>query len=295
MANRIWLHHFGRGIVNTPNDFGAMGEDPTHPELLDWLASEFVARGWSMKALHRLIVTSGTYRQASIVDPRDAGVQAAVKADPTNSLLWKGRRQRLEGEAIRDAMLMMAHELNGKMFGISARTELPDELMESRYSWDADTREADRNRRSIYVLCRRNMRDPLLAAFDPSDLHNSCPQRTTTVTATQALTLLNSEFSLTQARRWSAKLLAKHGDRPATWIGEAYQAAYGRQVTADELRDAVGFLHDQADLIRSGVGGEVNVSLLPEPFSQEVDPFTAAALVDFCHALLNSNEFLFVD
>ena len=124
--NRIWAHHIGDGIVATPNDFGTMGQSPTHPELLDWLAAEFVERGYSLKAMHRLIVTSATYCQTSLYDPGDTEQAKAHAADPGDHFLWRGRGMRLEGEAIRDAILQVAGDLNLKMGGPSAKPKLPE-------------------------------------------------------------------------------------------------------------------------------------------------------------------------
>ena len=137
MINRIWQYHFGQGIVATPNDFGAMGGNPSHAELLDWLACEFVANGWHLKPIHRLMVLSATYCQSAEVDPHSADYAAALAADAANTLLWHARRQRLEGEEVRDAALQVAGHLNLRMFGPSALPELPPVLADTRYGWDA--------------------------------------------------------------------------------------------------------------------------------------------------------------
>ena len=126
MVNRLWQHHFGVGIVATPSDFGVMGEPPTHPELLDWLAVEFMESGWSLKHMHRLMVLSAAYCQDSHVDPKTPVARRRWKLTATNHLLWHARRRRLEGEAVRDAMLAVSGELNPRMFGVSARPKLPD-------------------------------------------------------------------------------------------------------------------------------------------------------------------------
>src|SRR5262249_26065241 len=149
---------FGQGIVATPNDFGAMGGNPSHQELLDWLAAEFVANGWHLKPIHRLMVLSATYCQSSKVDPTSAIQAAALATDAANDLLWHARRQRLEGEEVRDAQLDVSGQLNLRMYGPSAQPELPKVLADTRYGWDTDEKAADRNRRSIYVLAKRNMR-----------------------------------------------------------------------------------------------------------------------------------------
>ncbi len=279
MVNRLWNYHFGQGIVPTPNDFGVAGEPPTHPELLDWLAVEFTDGGWSLKRMHRLMVTSATYRQSALVDRKNDAHAKALAADPTDKLLWHARRQRLTGESLRDAVLQVAGDLDQRMFGPSVHPELPDGL--GNYAWKSDAKAEDRNRRSIYVLAKRNLRLPLLEAFDLPDMHNSCPRRSTTTTAPQALLMLNSEFALSEAQRWAARLsvdAAKKGgdadDRAI--IRAAYEQAYCRQPTDAEVDVCAKFICDQA----KAIGGATA---------------HAAAIADFCHALFNSNEFLYVD
>lgn len=294
MVNRIWQHHFGRGIVGTPNDFGEMGESATHPDLLDWLAAEFIECGWSMKALHRLIVTSAVYCQSSLVDPTNSVHQQAQMRDPTNKLLWHARRLRLRGEAVRDAILQLSGHLNLRMYGKSARPELPDELMSSRYSWYPDEKVEDRNRRSVYLFARRNLRLPLLAAFDPADLISSCARRPTTVTAPQALTMLNSKLTLEQARLWAGKLLAETKHDHMAFVIEAYRSAFTRRPSGSELEEADHFLVEQSERIAASQE-PLAEAMLPEPMSHELRPAQAAAMVDFCHALLNASEFMFID
>jgi hypothetical protein len=295
MMNRVWQHHFGVGIVGTSNDFGAMGDEPTHPELLDWLAVEFIERGWSLKAMHRLMVTSAAYQQSSFVDPTNDQHAKAREADPENNLLWHFRRRRLDAESIRDAMLQVSGELNLRMFGPSARPDLPKGF-KSTYAWQADEKPEDRNRRSIYVFARRNLRLPLLESFDSPDMHNSCARRANTTTAPQALLLLNSEFTLAQARYWTGQLLEDfcECEDDTALFQTAYERAFGRPATEDELEAARGFVDAQAKTI-AAQGTDVKPELLPTPTSYKLPPARAAALVDLCHALLNSNEFLFVD
>jgi hypothetical protein len=248
-----------------------------------------------------LIVTSNVYQQTSLVDPRDAGHAAALVADPDNRLLWRFSRRRLEGEAIRDAALQIAGQLNPRMFGPSAKPELPATMQASRYAWDADANRDDRNRRSIYVFARRNLRYPLLAAFDPADMHNSCARRTTTTTAPQALVLLNSQFTLDQARHWSAKLLRRFPSAGPELIAAAYVEAYCRGPSADEIAAAEAFLVEQAR--RISAAGATGPALLPEPAPASLSPSArgtlstaaAAAVLDLCHAIMNSAEFLYVD
>jgi len=269
-VNRLWQQHFGRGIVATPNDFGMQGERPTHQELLDWLAVELVESGWSLKHIHRLMVMSATYRQSSIVEPNDAQAAKALAADPENKLLWRANRRRLEGEEIRDAMLHAAGALNLKMHGQSARPALPAGVS-ARYAWAPDKDAAQRNRRSVYVFAKRNLRYPLFEVFDQPDLHQSCPRRLVTVTAPQSLAMLNSELTLELAQQWAEQLLAEHTNNHDELIRDAYKIAYGRDATDTEVSRARLFM------------------------SSESGSFTVENVTDFCHALFNSNEFITVD
>jgi hypothetical protein len=293
MVNRIWQHHFGTGIVATPNDFGAMGDPPTHPDLLDWLAVEFVRGGWSIKAMHRLMVTSAAYRQSSRVDLDDPLHAQAHEIDADNRLLWHARRMRLEGEAIRDLMLQLSGELAYRMFGTSARPELPAGVA-SKSAWKPNAKASDRNRRSIYVLAKRNLRYPLLEIFDWPDLHNSCPLRSATTTAPQALALLNGEFALERAQRWSGRLLVEHGQDSPALVRAAMAEAYVGEPAEEQVRAGEEFLAGQTAAI-AAAGDATASDLLPLPMPEGHDPARAAAVVDFCHAILNTNEFLYVD
>ena len=192
IVNRLWQHHFGRGLVATASDFGVMGEEPSHPALLDWLARELIAQGWSLKAMHRLIVTSAAYRQRSVAVP------AVAAADPDNLLFSRQNRRRLDGEAIRDALLAVSGSLNPAMYGPSIFPELPSELskLSSKGAvWPVSPSLAQRTRRSLYVFVRRNLRYPLFEVFDRPDTNASCPRRPVTTIAPQALSLLNSALA----------------------------------------------------------------------------------------------------
>lgn len=301
MVNRVWQQHFGLGIVPSTNDFGAQGDAPSHPLLLDWLAVEFAERGWSFKYLHRLMVLSATYQQSSLVKPDDPRHAKAIAADPQNKLLWHARRRRLEGEALRDAMLQVAGELSLRMFGPSARPQLPKDV--SSQAWKPDEKEEDQNRRSIYVLAKRNLRYPLFDAFDLPDMHHSCARRPTTITAPQALLLLNSEFSCDRARHWAGRLLAEDGDVDATLVTRAYKVAFGRAPQEDEIATAREFIHAQtaagdaraAGQTADGSGEPSYDEVTPIPMPSGMKAARGRALVDFCQALLNTNEFLYID
>jgi hypothetical protein len=294
MMNRVWQFHFGQGIVATPNDFGVMGGNPSHPELLDWLASEFVSNGWHLKPIHRLMVLSATYCQSSRVEPSSPATAAAMAVDAANNLLWHFRRERLEGESLRDTLLQVSNQLNLKMFGPSAHPELPKVLEDSRYGWYADKNVEDRNRRSIYVFAKRNMRLPLLEAFDQPDQLNSCSRRTATTTAPQSLELLNGEMAEQAARVWSGNLLSECGNDETKIVREAYHEAYGRLPNDEELQAAENFVDKQEETIAADAS-EIPADQLPSRLPKQVSRAKAAAIVDLCHAILCSNELLFVD
>src|SRR5262249_24234372 len=205
-------------------------------------------------------------------DPKDEHHTRALAADRDNKLLWHARRRRLEGEALRDAMLQLSGELNLRMYGPSARPKLPDGV--SKYAWKPDAREEDQHRRSIYVLAQRNMRYPLFDVFDLPDMHNSCSRRAQTTTPPQALLLLNGEFTLGRARRWASALLTHHGERLESLTADAYRAAWGRRATGEEIRLGADFMRRQMDLRGANA---------------------ADAVAEFCHAVLNSNELLYID
>jgi hypothetical protein len=291
MANRVWHYHFGRGIAGTPSDFGAMGEPPSHADLLDWLALELTRNGWSLKHLHRLILTSSTYRQSS------SSREEAARIDPSNRLLWRSPRRRLEGEVIRDAALSVAGLLNPKMGGPSVFPELPAG-MEGNGKWSASSDPAERCRRSVYVFVRRNLRYPFFEAFDMPDTHESCGRRNLTVTAPQALLYLNDKLILEWARSFADRAIESAGSDRGAQIEEAYRMAYSRLPDAAEVETARKFLERQRALLeeRASAGGDMPP---PTPPSRKTplagDPLDAAALADFCHVLINSSEFVYLN
>jgi hypothetical protein len=277
IVNRLWQHHFGQGLVRTPSDFGVMGDAPAHPQLLDWLAGELVRRGGSLKQMHRLMLTSATYRQAShpAVDaspPELARWEAATGVDPENRLLWRASRQRLEGEVIRDCMLASAERLSLRKGGLGVMPELPDELTVTllKDQWKTTPDEEDHRRRSIYIFARRNLRFPLFEAFDRPDTNASCAARTQTTIAPQALLLLNSEFSLSAARGLAEFVRSHAGTDPDQQIELVYRRALGRAPTELQLTRAQSFLDERTEASR--------------------DP-----LALLCLAVFNSNEFVYVD
>jgi hypothetical protein len=282
MVNRLWQHHFGRGIVATPSDFGVQGTPPSHPELLDWLACEFVARGWSLKAVHRLIVTSGTYRQANAPNKKSAEV------DPENALFGRMNRRRLEGEALRDAMLAVSGQLNLAMGGPSVHPELPAELGVPRGGWPVSKDLAERNRRSVYVFVKRNLRYPMFSAFDAPDSNETCARRHQSTNAPQALMLLNSAIVHDLARAFAMRVVQEAGDQPTQVVDRAYRLALGRSPDAQERELMVSYL---AACVSRSPGTAAGLNATPAPSERE----TQAAVAGLCHALLNLNEFLYVD
>ena len=292
MVNRIWHHHFGRGIVATPSDFGMMGERPTHPQLLDWLAAEFVRSGWSVKHIHRLILRSNTYRQAARPAAASPAATRALKVDASNDLLWKFPARRLEGEIIRDAALSVAGLLNSAVGGPSVFPPLPQGVPKSPGGWkDADSA-AGHRRRSVYVFVRRNMPLPLLATFDFPDTHESCARRNTTTTAPQALSLLNGHEPAQWARAFAGRVLESAGSDRNEQVEKAHLLAYSRIPSSREEDVALTFLERQARIV-SARPEDAEPASLPDSLPPGVSPEDAAALVDYCLMLLNSNEFVY--
>jgi hypothetical protein len=266
VVNRVWAQHFDRGIVESLGDLGFQGDRPMHPELLDWLATEFVREGWSLKKLHRMIVLTDAYRQGSAFNP------AAAKVDPRNDLLWRMNRRRLDGEALRDAVLSAADTLNPKAGGPSVFPELPAE-MKPTGTWPVSRDPIERDRRSVYVYVKRNLRYPLFGAFDAPDRNEACSRRFETTTPAQSLMLLNEKLYADKARRFAERVAREAGPDPASRVERAYRIALSRRPTSEERTAATRFLGEPA----KRAGGPTE------------------ALADFCHALFNLNEFVYVD
>jgi hypothetical protein len=286
IANRLWQYHFGRGLVATPDDFGAHGEAPTHPELLDWLAVELVEHGWSLKHLHRLMVMSAAYQQDSV--PANA---AGKRIDPDNHLLWRMNRRRLDSAGLRDGVLAVAGTLNPAVGGPMVRTPLEPEVYDLIFSegepdglWPVTPDVRQHTRRSLYLFSKRNLRLPLLEVFDQPDTLSPCPVRAVSTFAPQALVLLNGPFLQAQSKAFAVRVLREAGAADAARVDRAYRLALCRPPHEVERRIALDFLAGQTELLRErqtvGMPGSV-------------DPATAA-LADFCLALLNRNEFVYV-
>jgi hypothetical protein len=246
MVNRIWEYHFGRGIVGTPNDFGRMGQRPTHPELLDYLANEFVSSGYSIKHIHQLILLSNAYRQSSSVPEGSVERQR----DPDNKLLWRFNRRRLDAEELRDAILAAAGNLNLTAGGPSVMVPIDRELVNALYKpaqWQVASDTAQHNRRSVYLIAKRNLRLPFLEVFDAPDTLVSCPRRESSTHAPQALELLNGSFSNDQAKVFATRLAEESPGSYRRQIDLAYRLAAGRAPSERELRLALNFMRQEAN------------------------------------------------
>jgi hypothetical protein len=263
IVNRVWKHHFGEGLVRSTDDFGAMGQAPSHPELLDWLAKEFVAKGWSLKSLHRMIMLSHAYQMTSDAQPE------ADKVDPNNRLLHRMNTRRMEAESIRDSILSVSGRLDTTMFGPSVPTHLTP-YMEGRGRPGASGPLDGAGRRSIYLNVRRNFLSPLLLVFDFPTPSTCIGRRNVSNVPAQALTLLNDPLVLEQASLWAKRVTNNHPDLKRR-IRALYESAYSRDPLPEETAAAEHFLLAQT-------GGPAN----PQSW------------VDLCHALINTKEFLFI-
>ncbi|HEY9435747.1 MAG TPA: PSD1 and planctomycete cytochrome C domain-containing protein [Blastocatellia bacterium] len=315
MVNRLWHYHFGRGIVATPNDFGRNGQQPTNPELLDWLAVEFMnptwsvgdganpqSKGWGLKRMHELIVLSNAYQQSS--GPSSGEADAKAKVDPDNKLLWRMNRQRLDAEAVRDAVLAVSGELTEQsaeqLGGASIKVPLEPEVYDTIFTeyepdnlWPVHPDPRQHARRSLYLIRKRNVRLPLLVAFDAPDLMGVCGARQVSVHALQSLTLMNSEFMLRQGRELAQRLFKEAGADERAMISRLYELTLARKPRLDELRLTQNFLRGQAAVIRDRIArGETASKLQDSP--KGVDEATAAAWVDLCLATMNLNEFVYL-
>lgn len=271
MVNRLWKHHFGEGIVRSPDDFGYQGQRPTHPELLDWLASEFVARGWSIKQMHRLMVLSTAYRQASHATPEMAA--KAVTADPLNKLLHRQNVRRLEAEAIRDAMLAVSGRLDRTPEGPGVLPYLTEHQV-GRGKPASGPLDGN-GRRSVYLQVRRNFLNPMFVAFDYPTPFTAIGRRSVSNVPAQALTMLNNPFVLQQADLWAKRTLAgpkRSTEERVRWM---YEVAFGRPPSKDELGTAIGFVTEQA-----------------KDYGKPDHP---KAWADLAHVLFNAKEFIFVE
>ncbi len=283
LVNRMWRHHLGRGIVETPGDFGRLGDRPTHPLLLDWLASELMEHGWSQKSLHRLILTSRTYQQALRTDPDHQQI------DPDNQLFGGARLKRVEAEALRDSMLAISGKLNSKPFGVPVpvmadrvgQWVIGKENLNAGRPGAVIPMKGEEFRRSLYIQVRRSRPLAVLETFDAPRMEPHCDARTSSTVAPQSLMLMNGEFTLAQAEHFANRLKSEAGTNPRDQITRAWQLVYCRKPLADELNQSLSFLKEQTLKLGKSSNKKTN------PAQQ--------ALASFCQVLLGSNEFLYVD
>jgi hypothetical protein len=269
LANRVWQHHVGRGLVATPSNLGVSGAPPTHPELLDWLAMRLVANGGRLKPLHRLILCSATYRQAAHDRPD------CLQADPANELLWRMNIRRLEAEPLRDAMLAASGKLNLKAGGPGIKPRIRPELLDAsqRNKWPKIDRERDDHwRRSVYIYVKRQLLMPMMELFDAPTTTDSCAARMTSVVPTQALLLMNNEFVEDQAGYLADRVLVESDDDLPRAVARMFEHALARPADPARLSEAVSFVR-----------------------SREAHGDRRSALADLAHVILNASEFLYVE
>ena len=271
MANRVWQYHFGRGIVRSANNFGLQGDRPTHPELLDWLATELIRGGWRLKPLHRLIMTSNTYRMSS------RGNARALQVDPENDLFWRFNMRRLTAEEIRDSILCVTGVFNPKMYGPSIYVDLPAEVLATQSmpgrGWGKSPPE-EQARRSIYIHVKRSLLVPILEVHDLAETDRTTPVRFASTQPTQALLMLNSEFMNQQATRFAERLRREAGEDPRAQVRLALHLATQRPPTPAEIERGVRLIASLQEVDR----------LAPD-----------VALRYFCLMVLNLNEFVYLD
>jgi hypothetical protein len=310
IVNRVWMHHFGKGIVGTPAEFGMQGEPPSHPELLDWLAATFVAPqtgengesgglGWSFKRLHRLIMTSTVYRQASLRDDK------SEQADPENRLYGRQSIQRLDAEALRDAILAASGDMNPKMFGppVPVREDLVGQIVVGIDQKQGDNKMpvdvsmgGEEFRRSVYVQVRRSRPLAFLNVFDAPIMEVNCERRQSSTVPTQALMLMNSQFVLDAAERFADRARKEGGGDPRKQIERAWWLAFSRPAGEEEIESALAFVREQVSYLKSipeknesGAGGREG-----DKKTGAMDP-ERQALTNLCQVLLSANEFLHID
>ncbi|MCI0365583.1 MAG: DUF1549 and DUF1553 domain-containing protein, partial [Phycisphaerales bacterium] len=275
MVNRIWQHHFGKGLVATPNDFGSRGSAPSHPELLDYLAVTFRESGWSIKAMHRLMVLSDAYQRSSRPTPEQAAVNRAK--DPDNEMLWRFNRRRLDAESLRDSLLQFSGDLS--------LTRPGEHPFPKPATWKFTQHRPfvavyESQHRSVYMMTQRIQRHPYLAMFDGADTNASTPARTVTISPLQALFLMNGELAHRTADRFAGRLLSEFGSSRLR-LDWAHRVVLGRPAMPEEIAKAEEHLHkSRMALVKTE---------LPE--SQH----NRQALASYLRGLLSSNEFMFVD
>ena len=278
IVNRIWGWHFGTGIVPTPGNFGKMGIPPSNPELLDWLATEFVRQGWSIKQIQRLIMNSETYKMASSFYREEN-----VAKDPTNIYLWRFPIHRVEGELVRDMILSASSQLNMQFGGKPFFPSIPASvrIAQPRGIWQLTKEEPSTWRRGVYAYVQRGLRVPLFEVFDAPDLNITCERRDVSTVPTQALTLLNNDFILIQSKFLAQRVVKEAGNTPAEQIKQIYRITLSREPTRVEMDLNLAFLQKQrAYALGHGSGSD--------------DAAALAALTDLAQVILDSNEFVYI-
>ena len=295
MVNRIWQQHFGTGLVASPSDYGVKGVPPTHPELLDWLALEFVNSGWSIKHIHRQIVLSSTYRQTS----KNENL-AGLKADPDNKYLWRMNRKRMDAEILRDSMIFSGGQMNQKFHGPMIKIPLEPEVYDLIFTegepdglWLANPDPHEHFRRSVYLFNKRNVRLPLLEVFDQPDTLVTCPIRNSSTHAPQALTMLNGPLSQELCLALAANIIDAAGTKQEDWTTLLWQRVLGRSPTPIEQENALTFLREQAQRIEASISDNIALRVPKTSKKQKIAPIHAAAFSDLCLALFNTNEFVY--
>ena len=245
MMNRLWQHHFGEGLARTPSDLGMNGDKPSHPELLDWLATQFVEKKWSLKAMHKVMLLSNTYRQST----EHPQWNKYAEVDPNNQLLWRMNWLRLESEAIRDSILAISGDLQKSPGGPGVYLSIAPDVAEgfSFFKWFPSTQQ-EQNRRAVYTFQRRSVVMPMMEVFDTANMSESCSRRNVTTVAPQAFSLLNSEFTRHASRRFAERVVELAGPDKDKQIDRAFRLALGRPPSAPELENA-----RKIDLARLGV------------------------------------------
>ncbi len=295
LVNRFWFHHFGRGLVNTPGDFGQLGERPTHPQLLDWLASEFMANGWRLKPLHRLMMTSTTYRQSS-------RHEASLRADPENRFYGRMKLRRLDAEALRDSILAVSGKLNSTQFGppVAVARDTAGRVVTGAQQTDSngDPTGVERLggsefRRSIYVQMRRSRPLTVLDTFDLPVMSPNCDARAVTTVAPQSLMLMNDVFVVTQSQYLAERLRQEAPGDLRAQITRAWRQLYGANPTEAEMRDSLTFLAEQTETIRARAATTADSARKDKPPAPPDIPLQS--LASLCQVLMSGNRFLYVD
>jgi hypothetical protein len=312
LVNRIWMHHFGRGIVNTPGDFGLLGDRPTHPKLLDWLASEFVSSGWSLKHLHRLIMTSSVYRQQGVASSIDYAAtlesddesKSPQIVDPDNTLYWQFPIRRLEAEALRDSMLAAGGLMNDRRAGppVPVMADIVGQWVIGKENLNAGrpgpilAMNTEEFRKTIFVQWRRSRPLTVLDTFDLPKMEPNCERRNSSTVATQSLFLMNSDFIVQMAEHFAGRVRREAGTNTGEQVRHAWRIAFTRSPDDNEINDALEFLDSQTDQFAAKTVETKPVTNRFDPKAKNVKRDAAElALANLCQLLLSSNEFLYID